>query len=80
MNCGPPLMRGELLAVEHEVDGQHRAGRSGPGLAVVGDVGDLRVREHRDVELGGLLASVSNQRLGVIRGMAAAPVVWAVLS
>ena len=47
---------GELLAVEHEVDGQHRAGLARAGLAVVGDVRDLRVREHRDVELGGLLA------------------------
>ena len=43
-----------LLAVEHEIDGQHAAGRARARLAVVRDVGDLRVREHRDIELGGL--------------------------
>jgi hypothetical protein len=48
--------RGELLAVELELDGHHGARRPGRVLAVVGDVRDARVREQRDVELGGLVA------------------------
>ena len=62
---------GERLAVEHELDGQHRScrARRRPRRSSV-IVGDLRVREDRDVELGGFLALVSNQRLGVILGMA----------
>jgi hypothetical protein len=56
VNWGLAVDGGELLRVEHEVHGEHRACRSGTGLAVVGDVGDLRVGEHRDVVLGGFLA------------------------
>ena len=53
---GTAVDRDVLLAVELELDRQHGAGRSRAGLVVVGDVLDLRVREHRAVELGGVLA------------------------
>src|ERR1039457_282307 len=47
--------RGELLPVQCEVDRQASTGRAGSSLTVVGDHFDLRVREHRDIELGSLL-------------------------
>jgi hypothetical protein len=43
------------------------AGRT--GLSVMGDVPDPRVQEDAHVELRGLLALESNQRLGVMQGM-----------
>ena len=74
VNSGPPLIAvNSWPSSTKSTVSTVPAGR-GPGFAVVGDVRDLGVREDRDVELGGLLALVSNQRLGVMRGMAGAPV------
>src|SRR5262249_41224570 len=53
---GTAVERDERLAVELEVDRHHSAGVARPGLAVMRDAGDPRVREQRRVEAGGLLA------------------------
>ena len=48
--------RGERLAVQHEFDREGHPCLARPSFAVVGDALDPRVREHRHVERGGLLA------------------------
>src|SRR5207253_10138086 len=50
----PAIEGGHLLAVEHEVDGEHHSRLSRSSLSVVGDGADLRVGEDRAVKLGGL--------------------------
>jgi hypothetical protein len=45
----------ESLAVQLELHGHHRAGRSRTGLRVVSDVDDARVLEDSGVEARGLL-------------------------
>src|SRR5215208_6815187 len=48
--------RDELLPVELELDCHHGALWAWPGRAVTGNAGDLRVRDHRGVELRGVFA------------------------
>jgi hypothetical protein len=53
---GTAVERQELLPVELEGDRHHRSLGSRPGGAVARDFEDLRLREDRGVELGGVLA------------------------
>ncbi len=74
MNCGPPLIAMYCWPSSSKVTVSTEPAGPGPAVAVVGDVGDLRVREDRHVELGGFEPLRVEPEVGRDLGHRSAPV------